>query len=125
MPVSVCKKPFADASALQYVANGAHNRDIFGNEDGGPPLTCGIMAITKHDSGGTSAKSPCTGYVIVTEGELSLEDAAKPGDISILEPGNVIRIDKGTTITWSSRTSGKAIYVGQYEYGMDQKKYLV
>jgi hypothetical protein len=36
-----------------------------------------------------------------------VEDAAKPGDISVLEPGDITRIDKGTTATISSSTSGK------------------
>jgi hypothetical protein len=36
-----------------------------------------------------------------------VEDGAKPGDISVLEPGDVIRIDKDTTFTISSPTSGK------------------
>ncbi|KIJ97022.1 hypothetical protein K443DRAFT_632831 [Laccaria amethystina LaAM-08-1] len=125
MPVSVCKKASANLSALQHVKNGTHHRDIFGNEDGGSPLTIGILTVTKHDSGGTTGKAPHIGYVIVTEGELSLEDGAKPGDILVLEPGDVIRIDKGTTITFSSPTSGKAFYVSQHEFGTDQKNNLV
>jgi hypothetical protein len=36
-----------------------------------------------------------------------VEDGDKPGDISVLEPGDAICIDKGTTITISSPTSGK------------------
>ncbi|EDR05241.1 uncharacterized protein LACBIDRAFT_303541 [Laccaria bicolor S238N-H82] len=125
MPISVSKKASANVSALQHVKHGVHHRDIFGNEDDGLPLTSGIMTVTKHDSGGTTFKTPCLSHIIVTEGEISVEDAAKPGDISVLEPGDVIRVDKGTTITWSSPTSGKAFYVGQYQFGSDQKKNTV
>ena len=64
----VYKKASADVSTLQHVKNGVHHRDIYGNEDGGPPLTIGILTVTKHDGGGTAGKAPCSGYVIVTEG---------------------------------------------------------
>lgn len=83
------------------------------------------MTVTKHDGGGTTLTTPCIGYIIVTEGELSVEDGAKPGDISALEPGDVVRIDKGTTVTWSSPTSGKGFYVGQHEFESDQNNHLV
>ncbi|KIJ97010.1 hypothetical protein K443DRAFT_261108 [Laccaria amethystina LaAM-08-1] len=125
MPVSVHKKAPANVSDLQHLNNGAHHGDIFGNEDGGPHITIGILSITKHDGGGTAAKAPHTVYVIVTEGEISVEDAAKPGDISVLEPGDITRIDKGTTATISSSTSGKAYYISQHEFGIDLKEHLV
>ncbi|EDR05155.1 uncharacterized protein LACBIDRAFT_329944 [Laccaria bicolor S238N-H82] len=112
MPVSVVKKASANVSTLQHLKNGLHHRDIFGNEADGPPFTFGIAVITKHDSGGTAAKVPGNVYVIVTEGEVSLEDAAKPGGISVLEPGDVARVDK-------------VLYVAQHEFGSDQKENII
>lgn len=125
MPVSVSKKASANVSTLQHIKNGLHLRDIFGNEDGGPPFTFGIATITKHDSGATAHKLPYNLYIIVTEGEISMGDDAKPGDISVLKPGDVARVDKGTILTCFSPTSGKAYYVGQHEFGSDQKEHLV
>ena len=40
-------------------------------------------------------------------GELCLADEAKPGDPNVLKPGDMVRVDKGTTATWSSPTQGK------------------
>ncbi|EDR05239.1 uncharacterized protein LACBIDRAFT_303535 [Laccaria bicolor S238N-H82] len=125
MPVSVYKKSSLDVSTLQHVKNGVHQRDIYGNEDGGPPLTIGIVSVTKHDGGATAGKAPCSGYIIVTEGEISVEDVAKAGDISVLQPGDAVRVDKGTTITLSSPTSGKGFYITQLGFGSDLKKHLV
>ena len=49
---------------------------------------------------------------VILEGEIVLEDRAT-GIKILAKPGDVIKIAKGTTVTFSTPTTGKAFYVGQ------------
>ena len=53
---------------------------------------------------------------IMLEGEMSLTE--KGGETVHLKPGDVVYFDSGTTITFSSKSSGTAFYVGQRKFGV-------
>jgi len=40
-------------------------------------------------------------------GEFAVEDKAKPGQISKLVAGDVLHVDEGSQLNWSSPTKGK------------------
>ncbi len=53
---------------------------------------------------------------LMLEGEMTLTD--KDGATVTLQPGDVVFFDVGTTITFSSASSGTAFYVGQRKEGV-------
>lgn len=44
---------------------------------------------------------------LATIGEIWLEDESKPGEVIKAKAGDVLRIEKGTTVKFSSPTKGK------------------
>lgn len=54
-------------------------------------------------------------FKIVLEGEITL--AEKGGDSVTLSPGDVVFFESGTTVTFSSQSSGTVFYVAQRRLG--------
>ena len=53
---------------------------------------------------------------IMLEGEMTLTE--KDGETVAMKPGDVVYFDAGTTIIFSSKSSGTAFYVGQRKFGV-------
>jgi ethanolamine utilization protein EutQ (cupin superfamily) len=53
---------------------------------------------------------------IMLEGEMTITESG--GETVNLKPGDVIYFDSGTTVTFSSQSSGTAFYVGQRKLGV-------
>jgi len=53
---------------------------------------------------------------IMLEGEMTIAESG--GETVTLKPGDVVYFDSGTTVTFSSKSSGTAFYVGQRKFGV-------
>ena len=53
---------------------------------------------------------------IMLEGEMSITE--KGGQTVEMKPGDVIYFNSGTTVTFTSKSSGTAFYVGQRKFGV-------
>ena len=53
---------------------------------------------------------------IMLEGEMEIIE--KDGQAVTMRPGDVVYFDSGTTVTFSSKSSGTAFYVGQRKFGV-------
>lgn len=51
-------------------------------------------------------------------GEIQLEDAAKPGEAIIAQKGDVLRVEKGTSVKFSSPSSGTGMPPQPTNYSM-------
>ncbi|KII86183.1 hypothetical protein PLICRDRAFT_177769 [Plicaturopsis crispa FD-325 SS-3] len=107
----VVTKNAAKETKLLDLGNGAEIEDVYQTDDEEKPITSGIFTVTKADA-------PFV-YVykyhelkVILEGTLVLKDEATGVDITATA-GDVIKIKKGTTVTFSSPDFGRAFYVGQ------------
>ncbi|CAE6476249.1 unnamed protein product [Rhizoctonia solani] len=114
MPIDI--NPGAQANfPLPSIGPGAALDDVFTSKDEEKPISGGLFTMVAADE-------PLVytyGYhelKIILEGEIHLEDAAKPGEVIKAKAGDVLRIEKGTTVKFTSPTQGKAFYVGQRGY---------
>ena len=88
--------------------------DTVASNNESAPISCGFF---KMEAGNpleyTYSYDECK---IMLEGEMTLTE--KDGATVNLTPGDVVYFDAGTTITFSSNSSGKAFYVGQRKFGV-------
>ncbi len=91
----------------------AYLQDTTSSNNANAPITCGFF---KMESGNpleyTYSYDECK---IMLEGEMTLSE--KGGQTVTLHPGDVVYFDSGTTITFTSNSSGTAFYVGQRKDG--------
>jgi len=66
---------------------------------------------------------PTVGYVI--EGELYVDDESKPGEITKLVAGDVIHIDEGTHLTFSTPNKAKLLGVSYAPSHLHVEDYVV
>ncbi len=112
-------KYFANAqaqpiSSLNIEGINASLQDTVSSSNEAAPISCGFF---KMEAGNpleyTYSYDECK---IMLEGEITI--AEKGGETVDLQPGDVIYFDSGTTVTFSSKSSGKAFYVGQRKFGV-------
>ena len=73
------------------------------------PMTCGFF---KMEAGNALEYTyNYDEFKILLEGELTISE--KDGETATMNCGDVIFFEKGTTVTFSSNSSGTAFYVGQ------------
>lgn len=88
--------------------------DTVASDNEAAPISCGFF---KMEAGNpleyTYSYDECK---IMLEGEMTLTE--KDGETVELAPGDVVFFDAGTTIIFSSKSSGKAFYVGQRKFGV-------
>ena len=101
-------------SSLNIEGINAYLQDTVSSENNNAPITCGFF---KMEAGQpleyTYSYDECK---VMLEGEMTITE--KDGDTVNLKPGDVIYFDSGTTVTFSSQSSGKAFYVGQRKFGV-------
>ena len=102
-----------DIASLGIDGINASLQDTISSSNEAAPISCGFF---KMEAGNpleyTYSYDECK---IMLEGEMTLTE--KGGDSVNLKPGDVVFFDSGTTITFSSNSSGTAFYVGQRKLG--------
>lgn len=109
---------FAKARELEIDSMGlegiqAFLRETVSSKNDAAPMTCGFFRM--------EAGKPLDytyGYdefKLVLEGEITV--AEKGGDTVRLTPGDVVFFEKGTSVTFSSPSSGAVFFVGQRRAG--------
>jgi len=97
------------ASLQQPIGDGIYSAQISDNKDKKNPLQCGTF---KADPGkGTSIEYTFNAFIVVLEGEFTVEDLAEPGHTSTLKANDVITIHKGSRLKWLSENGAKTFYV--------------
>ncbi|KAF8606429.1 hypothetical protein BDV93DRAFT_542685 [Ceratobasidium sp. AG-I] len=100
---------------LPSIGPGAALDDVFTTKDEDKPISGGLFTMVAADEPLVYTYSYHELKVIL-EGEIWLEDASTPGQVIKAKAGDVLRIEKGTTVKFTSPTKGKAFYVGQRAY---------
>lgn len=112
-------KHFKEAQAQSINSLGidginAYLQDTVASDNEAAPISCGFF---KMEAGNpleyTYSYDECK---IMLEGEMTI--AEKDGQTVTMKPGDVIYFDAGTTVTFSSNSSGTAFYVGQRKFGV-------
>lgn len=89
-------------------------QDAISSNNENAPITCGFFQM---DAGNpleyTYSYDECK---IMLEGEMTITEEG--GASVTLNPGDVVYFDSGTKVTFSSKSSGKAFYVGQRKEGV-------
>ncbi|GJN89965.1 hypothetical protein Rhopal_002954-T1 [Rhodotorula paludigena] len=87
--------------------------DVFASDDTTAPISGGIFTVTAGaESDNLKYSYGYNELKIILEGTIVLEDA-DTGNKIVGTAGDVIKIDKGTTVIFSSPDQGRAFYVGQ------------
>ncbi|KAK9894468.1 hypothetical protein P389DRAFT_173435 [Cystobasidium minutum MCA 4210] len=112
MSIQVAKSA-ATETPLISLGKGAEIDDIWSTDDvdSEKPMSCGIFVQKKDDE----PFEYTYGYhevKIILEGTITLEDRSQ-GIKIVAKAGDVLKIAKGTTVTFSSESSGRAFYTGQ------------
>ena len=112
-------KHFADAQNKAIGSLGiegikASLEDTISSNNASSPITGGFF---KMEAGNpleyTYSYDECK---IMLEGEMTIVEDG--GDTIEVKPGDVVYFDAGTKVTFSSKTSGKAFFVGQRKLGV-------
>ena len=112
-------KHFAQAQAqsitsLNIEGINAYLQDTVSSNNDTAPISCGFF---KMEAGNpleyTYSYDECK---IMLEGEMTITE--KDGASVEMKPGDVVYFDSGTTVTFSSASSGTAFYVGQRKFGV-------
>ncbi|KAG8919364.1 hypothetical protein FRC03_001639 [Tulasnella sp. 419] len=115
MPVTVHKDAVNNAVHSQYHESleGATWSELFKSNDPDHPLTAGIAIMEK----GPVVTWTYHGneFCILLEGELHLKDN-HDDQLHELAVGDVVRVDKGSVITFSTPSRSKALFVSQYPH---------
>ncbi|KAL8290010.1 hypothetical protein RQP46_002949 [Phenoliferia psychrophenolica] len=109
--MSIVATKSADIGKLIALGNGGEIDDVYVTDDAEKPMSGGIFTMIKADEPFVYTYKYHELKVIL-EGEIVLEDRATGISITA-KAGDVIKIAKGTTVTFSTPTSGRAFYVGQ------------
>ncbi|KAM0746600.1 hypothetical protein T439DRAFT_329707 [Meredithblackwellia eburnea MCA 4105] len=109
--MSIVATKAADVGKLIELGNGAEIDDVYVTDDSEKPISGGIFTMVKADAPFVYTYKYHELKVIL-EGEIQLEDV-EAGIKILAKAGDVIKIAKGTTVHFSSPSSGKAFYVGQ------------
>ena len=111
-------KHFEDSQSMEIASLNieginAYLEDVVSSNDEDAPITCGLFRM---DAGNpldyTYSYDECK---IMLEGEMKVTEK---GISKTVKPGDVLYFDKGTSVTFSSNSSGLAFYVGQRKKGV-------
>ena len=111
-------KYFAQAQNMELASMGfdginAFLHDLESSNNENAPTTCGFFRM---EAGGSLEYTyKYDEFKIMLNGEMTL--AEQGGETVALKPGDVVFFEKGTTITFSSKSSGLVFYVGQRRAG--------
>ena len=101
-------------SSLNIEGINAYLQDTVSSNSESAPISCGFFRM---EAGNpleyTYSYDECK---IMLEGEMEITE--KDGQTVTMKPGDVIYFDSGTTVTFSSKSSGTAFYVGQRKFGV-------
>ena len=92
----------------------AHLQDMVSSDNDAAPITGGFFRMEAGNP--LEYTYPYDECKIMLEGEMTLTESG--GETVNLKPGDVVYFDSGTTITFSSKSSGTAFYVGQKKFGV-------
>lgn len=102
-----------DIASLNIEGINVFLQDVVSSNDEDAPITCGMFRM---ESGKpldyTYSYAECK---IMLEGEMTISEN---GSTATMKPGDVVYFDKGTSVTFSSNSSGLAFYVGQRKEGV-------
>ncbi len=89
-------------------------QDTVSSSNDAAPITGGFFRMEAGNSlEYTYSYDECK---IMLEGEMTITES--DGESVNFQPGDVIYFDSGTTVTFSSQSSGTAFYVGQRKLGV-------
>jgi hypothetical protein len=95
---------------------------ILGNNSQEAPLHCGSYRM---EAGAEAVIDyPATLFNITLDGEFTVENNSKPGEVYHLKKNDIFRAEKGDSVKWSSSTGGHAFYVIQLPGGVDPTPYF-
>jgi len=120
MPITTIENGLNTEHAV--IGAGVHLAQVLGNKSEEAPLHCGSY---KMDPGSeTTIDYPCTIFVLVLEGEFTVEDTANPGVVRTVKKGDIFNTNKGTSVKWGSPAGGQGFYVIQLPGGVDPTPYF-
>ncbi len=91
----------------------AYLTDLASSNNENAPITAGFFRMEAGESlEYTYSYDECK---LMLEGEMTLSEQG--GATVTLRPGDVVFFDRGTTVIFSSRSSGTVFYVGQRKEG--------
>ncbi len=87
--------------------------DVVSSNNKSAPITCGMFRMEAGKPlDYTYSYDECK---VMLEGEMTITEN---GVSKTIKPGDILYFDKGTSVTFSSNSSGLAFYVGQREKGV-------
>ena len=111
-------KHFEDAQSMEIASLNidginAFLEDVVSSNSNNAPITCGLFRMEAgnpldYTYTYDECKVMLKGEMTITENEVS----------KIIKPGDILFFDKGTSVTFSSNSSGLAFYVGQRKKGV-------
>ncbi|ORY91690.1 hypothetical protein BCR35DRAFT_298962 [Leucosporidium creatinivorum] len=104
-------KNAAQNTKLTELGNGSAIDDVYSIGEGPSSISGGIFTVNKADAPFVY-KYKYDELKIILEGTISLKDTATGVEITG-QTGDVIKIPKGTEVSFSSPDFGRAFYVGQ------------
>ena len=111
-------KHFAQAQSMEIESMGldginAFLHDLQSSSDQNAPTTCGFFRM---EAGGSLEYTyKYDEFKIMLDGDMTIEPQG--GKAVTLRPGDVVFFEKGTTATFSSKSSGLVFYVAQRRTG--------
>lgn len=101
-------------NSLNIEGINAYLQDTVSSDNESAPISCGFFRMeTGNPLEYTYSYDECK---IMLEGEMEIIE--KDGQAVTMRPGDVVYFDSGTTVTFSSKSSGTAFYVGQRKFGV-------
>lgn len=103
-----------DIASLNIEGINAFLQDTVASSNEASPIACGFF---KMEAGNpleyTYTYDECK---IMLEGEMTITDTE--GQSVNMKPGDIVYFDAGTTVTFTSNSSGTAFYTGQRKFGV-------
>ena len=102
-----------DIASLNIDGINVFLQDVVSSNDADAPITCGMFRMEAGKPlDYTYSYDECK---IMLEGEMTITES---GVTCTLKPGDVVYFDKDTSVTFESKSSGLAFYVGQRKEGV-------
>ncbi|KAG8729083.1 hypothetical protein FRC12_021269 [Ceratobasidium sp. 428] len=113
MPFAVAEQP--EAGAIDLGIPGWSSTELFGNKSKENPTCCAINTVEAGSS--FTYTTNCTRYAIILEGGAQIVDTVKPDEVKTIKAGDVVCVEGGSTLTWTTKTKMKSFYVVHKELG--------
>ena len=111
-------KHFEDAQSMEIASLNIEGinvflEDVVASNNENAPITCGLFRMKAGNPlDYTYTYDECK---IMLEGEMTITENGVSKNI---KPGDILHFDNGTSVTFSSNSSGLAFYVGQRKKGI-------